>query len=942
MNRPGQQRDMVFCHVCENEWYREEHGLECPSCHSDFTEIIEQDHDPRVERQLHVDDEDSESLPSLLHEHEHQHNPWRDAPDPDEEDIDGVGNMWPNEPRDRSRTPQQSDLAGGHPLMQNFATMLQGIAGRSMSPRMHQDDPASANRAGTRILRHGPHMEIRREGPNASFYFSSYSSGPSTFGGSGRQDPPDHFGGIPSMVAQLFAELEPGMSPSGRRTRGGPGSPDAPPMSPLQMLFSSLLGPPGGVHGDAVYSQEGFDRVMSQLMEQNQTGNAPGPASADAIASLPAKRVDKSMLDDQGKAECSICMDEVKLNDSVKGIPVLFIPGNAGSYKQVRPLAAEAANYFHDVLRHDGNALRDGKRTLDFFSVDFNEDITAFHGQTLLDQAEYLNDAISFILSLYHDPNRSVRETGLPDPSSVMIIGHSMGGVVARTMLTMPNYQTSSINTIVTLSAPHSRPPVSFDGEIVKTYSDVNSYWRKAHSQKWANKNPLWHVTLVSITGGALDTMVPSEYASLASIVPETHGFTVFTSSIPDVWTGMDHLAIMWCDQFRKSIIRALYDVADVRRPSQTQPRAERMRIFRKRLLTGMEDIAEKLLPQEEPRTLLTLEDKSNAMVAQGERLTLREFGKARKPRAHLLPVPPQGTNMEGTRFTLLSNQPLDANSPLEVLFCSVFPLQSEQRADVFSMNMDLSEDNTGSTRLACKSGASDAIVLPASTRESQYPFDHAPPFSYLQYDLEALAEHQFVAVVDKAKEPTAGWVMAEFSAESASTIRTNIGLRTLLTSGLDLHMHSSRSMVNEINIPALYSGLLSYKISISKQGCEGGQELFTPLLRQYVSEPYESKFFVNVQEADINIHGVAPYMPPPLKGISAAQGLSLQIWSDPTCDHTVSLSLKLDFIGSMGKLVMRYRTVFAAFPLLVVALVLRKQFSVYDETGTSCLYSQA
>jgi glycosylphosphatidylinositol deacylase len=30
----------------------------------------------------------------------------------------------------------------------------------------------------------------------------------------------------------------------------------------------------------------------------------------------------------------------------------------------------------------------------------------------------------------------------------------------------------------------------------------------------------------------------------------------------------------------------------------------------------------------------------------------------------------------------------------------------------------------------------------------------------------------------------------------------------------------------------------------------------------------------------------------------------------------------------------MRYRTVFAAFPLVVVALVLRKQFKVYDATG--------
>ena len=625
----------------------------------------------------------------------------------------------------------------------------------------------------------------------------------------------------------------------------------------------------------------------------------------------------------------------------VKGIPVLFIPGNAGSYKQVRPLAAEAANYYHDVLRHNKEALSNGKRTLDFFSVDFNEDITAFHGQTLLDQAEYLNEAISFILSLYHDPNRSLRESGLPDPSSVMIIGHSMGGIVARTMLTMPNYHTNSINTIITLSAPHGRAPVSFDAEIVRTYSSVNKYWRNAHSQQWANKNPLWHVTLVSIAGGGLDTMVPSEYASLSSLVPETHGFTVFTSSIPNVWTGMDHLAIMWCDQFRKSVIRALYDVADVRRSSQTQPRAERMRVFRKRFLTGMEDVAEKLLSQQEPRAVLTLEDNSSAIVAQGERLVLRDLGGARDPRVHLLPVPPQGTN-EGTKFSLLTNQPLSGDSPLEVMFCSVFPLQSGQSADLFSMNMDLSGDSSGSTRLACRNGGVDAIVLPASTPESKYPFDHAPPFSYLQYDLEDLAEHQFVAVVDKANEPVAGWVIAEFAANSTSTVRYDVGADTLLTTRIDIQLPNDRAMVTDIKIPALYSGLLSYKIGIRKQSIGHTiQELFTPLLRQYVSEPYESKFFVNVREADINVHGVAPYMPPPLQGISAAQGLSLQIWSDPTCENRLQIKLQLDLIGSMGKLVMRYRTVFAAFPLLVVALVLRRQFGIYDESGGLTFYSE-
>lgn len=106
-------------------------------------------------------------------------------------------------------------------------------------------------------------------------------------------------------------------------------------------------------------------------------------------------------------------------------------------------------------------------------------------------------------------------------------------------------------------------------------------------------------MTLISIAGGAKDNVVPSDYASLASLVPETHGFTVFTSGIPDVWVGTDHLSITWCDQFRKAVIKALYDVVDVHRSSQTKPRAERMRIFKKWFLTGMEPIAERTLPQQ-------------------------------------------------------------------------------------------------------------------------------------------------------------------------------------------------------------------------------------------------------------------------------------------------------------------------------------------------------
>lgn len=627
----------------------------------------------------------------------------------------------------------------------------------------------------------------------------------------------------------------------------------------------------------------------------------------------------------------------------VKGIPALFIPGNAGSYKQVRPIAAEAAHYFHDVLREDLAAVDAGKRPLDFFTVDFNEELTAFHGQTLLDQAEYLNEAVAYILALYHNPHRSLREPGLPDPQSVIILGHSMGGVVARTMLRMPNYQEHSINTIVTLSAPHARAPVSFDADMVATYNDMNTFWRQSYSALPSSKNPLADVTLVSVAGGGLDTMIPSEYSSLTSLVPDTHGFTVFTSAIPCVWTGMDHLAIMWCDQFRKALVKAIYDVIDVRRPSQTLEQLERIRALRKRLLTGMESVVQKAALEHEPITFLTLEHDSTAIMAHGERLVLRSLGESGKARAHVMPIPLQPFT-EGSKFTIMTDQALDKgddNGTITTLLCSVFPPSGSTGGHSFAINLDVASISSGSTRLACKNAASDVSYLPASTNESVNAFDSAPPFSYLQYDLADLADYQFIAVVEKAIAPTPGWVIAEISSGTHSSIKVSRGHHQLLLNGLRLRLPADRPMMTELKIPEVHSTLFAYNFRIQQQKCDGQPEMFAPLLRQYIQEPYESKYFVNAKGGNINVHGISPYMPPPLSGKGASEGLSLQLWTDPACNSTVKVSLNVDVLGSAGKLVMRYRTVFAAFPLLVVAIVLRKQFKVYDTTGVFMSFSQ-
>ncbi|KAI5303631.1 hypothetical protein KEM56_007349 [Ascosphaera pollenicola] len=335
------------------------------------------------------------------------------------------------------------------------------------------------------------------------------------------------------------------------------------------------------------------------------------------------------------------------------------------------------------------------------------------------------------------------------------------------------------------------------------------------------------------------------------------------------------------------------------------------------------------------PSTLLTLDDDKKPLLKPNERLVIRNFGQEKQFKAHLLPVP--GADEPGKKFTLFTDQVLDGPSghgKAEVLFCTAFPLKKGASVSQLTYTIDLSQGNAAATRLACKGASDDVISLPASTRNSKYSFDDVPPFSYLQYNVEDLSEFQFVAVVERTDRPSPGWLVAEFSNKTDGLIAANVGLGRLLTRGLHVELPASRPLVTEIKIPSLRSSLLAYRLNIVQKSCTEESELFTPMIRQYLSDPYESKYFVNVKSVDVNLHGTAPYMPPHLKGGSPVSGVSFQIWSDPSCATPVKVDLGIDVLGSMGKLTMAYRIIFAAFQVLTIALVLRKQFQVYDTTG--------
>lgn len=344
------QREIVYCHQCENEWYRDENGLQCPECQSEFIEIVEGGNDPRQQQQR----QEADSAAEAQHQHPlHDHDPWN-APDPDEEDIEHL--RWRREPWDgggpqryRATFNRSVDLGGGAGgaagggLMGMIGNMVNGLL-QQQREQQHQgqqhghEDPArnqassppgSPDRGSDGPQQTRPGTYTRHiTGPGYSFTMTASSgSGPRTSAllSPRNANSPQPFNAQPQdmddLMQQMFSNI--GAFPplphqgnhQGHNHQGHPHAQAQP--NPLLHLLNTLTIPAsGGIHGDAVYSQEALDRIVTQLMEQHSSGNAPGPASAAAIKSLPSRALAASEAGD-----CSICMETVPAGESVTVLP---------------------------------------------------------------------------------------------------------------------------------------------------------------------------------------------------------------------------------------------------------------------------------------------------------------------------------------------------------------------------------------------------------------------------------------------------------------------------------------------------------------------------------------------------------------------------------------------------------------------------------------------
>ncbi|KAH0536717.1 hypothetical protein FGG08_006425 [Glutinoglossum americanum] len=365
--RPG-QREMAFCHECRDEWYTNEHGLICPECHSEFTEIMEDNNDPPGAAahgpppfpHYHDHDHDHDH-------HDHDHDPYaryesmraerggRNTLDytsgllPDGRFVRtrlffGPGDRHPSTspyPRHQEQPPPPiPERNGPSETPPELMQILQNIVGGGFGGEGFRQRRSSSSRSGDGAADRSrnddmgnigpPHLGRHRPRAEAYEITMAFGGGEPPRLGNGRfvhspnarLSPRDANQAQPTIepvdaLSTLIGGLLQQMHPPGIPGHRSPGPDEL--SGAFTAMVASFLTP--GVAGDAVYTQEALDRVMSQLMEQHTGGNAPGPAPEEAIAALPKKKADRSMLDGKDEGDCSVCMDSVSVGSEVTNLP---------------------------------------------------------------------------------------------------------------------------------------------------------------------------------------------------------------------------------------------------------------------------------------------------------------------------------------------------------------------------------------------------------------------------------------------------------------------------------------------------------------------------------------------------------------------------------------------------------------------------------------------
>ena len=188
---------------------------------------------------------------------------------------------------------------------------------------------------------------------------------------------------------------------------------------------------------------------------------------------------------------------------------------------------------------------------LDFFAIDYNEELSGVYGHYLQNQTFFLNQAIKVIKRLYYKKNK--------DDVKLIVIAHSFGGVLFRGLLNLSSFNLDDIFLYLTLATPHHRAVFAFDSSFYAYYSQINQQHLKSDL---ANYEKYQNLAKISIGGGLNDNLVRSD---LTNIQNELNQWSLTSSSMPEVWVAADHKCIVWCKQLVKKLVHLVFDLLEER-----------------------------------------------------------------------------------------------------------------------------------------------------------------------------------------------------------------------------------------------------------------------------------------------------------------------------------------------------------------------------------------
>ncbi|KAJ2826181.1 GPI inositol deacylase, partial [Coemansia furcata] len=632
-------------------------------------------------------------------------------------------------------------------------------------------------------------------------------------------------------------------------------------------------------------------------------------------------------------------------------IPILFVPGNAGSHKQVRSIASASATAFMELSANSPGVFDQGQIGYDYFTVGLNEELTALHGYSILEQADFINDAIRYILSLYPETRAKYR---LPSqgakfalPTSVVVVGHSMGGVVARTAFTLPNHIVGSIQAIFTLSTPHNNPTASLEYYVDKVYSSINSFWRHGF-----HNGTLDDVSLVSIAGGSLDSMINSDYTYIGDLTPPKNSLSILSSGVDDVWLSLDHQSILWCAQMAKKFSRMLIQIMDARQPSQLLPLDERMLIMRRQLYSDWEkdanavseSLATKRTSNDDYSYVYVHKDDA-ARLAPDDMQKFLTGNRAEKagPKAalHLLPV----NKALGDSMTQLIYDPRlfvtdhasgsPSGSQPVLLGCNRIKVEA---------NLTQAE-----TSVTCQ-----VLPAPLPTKLPMRRVDDDPELplyalNYMEVPVGVFEQFEYLGVQLPAKPGVTGFFHAAIVSNLLQLESSPSYVRLLRS--LDIQTPTAKSRMGssartriKLDVPEspffVFRATLTMRRSTSSSQVMTPMPRFHPIIRQSDGRRFESRFWFDQSTLDLAIHGRGAYLPSDvitnaedseLKLAGQWDGLYIDVWADPDYYEGFDLALQINWYSSLNRTIKRYDMALLAMSFVWACLVMLHQLRTWN-----------